>query len=98
MPQKKDPGNLSNGPRNLLRKIFLDHPQTVDENYIQHFFVAMSFSVRLSYACFVCFVHAFLPCLFTRSGSQMISTLYDEMVASRNRRGHKHSEPGSQPI
>ena len=70
----------------MLQKIFLDHPQTMNENYLQHFMVAMSFSLRLAYASIVCLVHAILPCLFTTTGSQMIDTLHDEMVANRSRR------------
>ena len=66
-----------------LQKIFVDHPQTVGENYTEHFLVAMSFALRLGFASIVCLVHAFVPCLFTRTASGIIDSLYDEMVTHR---------------
>jgi hypothetical protein len=69
----------------MWKKLFLEHPETVGESYSEHFFVAMSFSIRLGAACLMCAIHALLPFLFTKTGSKMITELHDDMVSHRDR-------------
>jgi hypothetical protein len=69
----------------MLKSLFTAHPASVDESYLEHMAVALSFSARLLFAGIVCFVHAFLPFLFVRTGSQVIAELYDRMVLNRHR-------------
>ncbi|MEM7294385.1 MAG: DUF6356 family protein [Pseudomonadota bacterium] len=64
---------------------FTQHPASVGESYIEHLVAAGSFSVRLFIAAAVCLVHAVLPFLFEKTGSAMITALYDKMVANRVR-------------
>lgn len=68
-----------------LRSLFTDHPATVGETYWQHLGVAWGFSWRLMAASLACLVHALLPFLFVRTGSQAISELHDRMVVNRQR-------------
>ena len=70
----------------MLEKIFLEHPRTVNENYFGHFCIAVSFSIRLAYASIVCVIHAIFPCLFEKTASRMIATLFDEMVKHREKK------------
>lgn len=70
---------------NWLDKYFIEHPKTVDESYLEHLFVALSFSWRLLAAGAACLVHALVPGLFVKTGSSMIDELYSEMVQSRHR-------------
>ncbi len=70
----------------MIQRLFTEHPRSVDESYFQHLLVALSFSVRLTLAALACLVHAFLPFLFVKTGSAMITTLHDRMVTNRHRR------------
>ena len=69
----------------MLKSLFTTHPASVDESYLEHMAVALSFSARLVFAGLVCLVHAFLPFLFVRTGSQVIGELHDRMVVNRHR-------------
>jgi hypothetical protein len=69
----------------MLKALFTAHPASVDESYLEHMAVALSFSARLLFAGIVCLVHAFLPFLFVRTGSQVIAELHDRMVVNRHR-------------
>lgn len=66
-------------------KYFIDHPKTVDETYLQHMVVALSFALRLFWAGFACLLHALVPGMCLKTGSSMIDELYGEMVENRNR-------------
>ena len=68
-----------------LKQKFTEHPATVGETYGQHFVSAMGFSLSMLRAAFCCGVHALLPFLFEKTGSDCITELYDRMVTNRNR-------------
>jgi len=69
-----------------MKKLFTDHPASVGENYLEHLMAAMSFSLELLCAALACLVHALLPFLFVKTGSQRITTLHEKMVTNRDRR------------
>ncbi len=71
---------------NWIGKYFIDHPKTVDESYLEHFGVALSFSFRLMAAGLACLVHALVPGLCVKTGSNTITELHLEMVENRNRK------------
>ena len=62
------------------------HLESVDETYFEHFGQAMGFSLTLAVAAVVCLVHALLPFLFERTGSQLIGRLHNRMVVNRKRK------------
>lgn len=66
-----------------LRHLFTEHPASVGESYWGHLLRASWFSGRLLLAAGACLVHAFLPFLFVRTGSQAITELYGAMVTGR---------------
>ncbi|MDZ5650747.1 MULTISPECIES: DUF6356 family protein [Nitrospirillum] len=70
----------------MLRKLFIDHPSSVQESYGEHALVATSFGVRMLLGGMACLVHAIVPGLFVRTGSGIITVLHDEMVVNRNRK------------
>jgi hypothetical protein len=70
----------------MLKQLFTEHPASVDETYGEHFLVASSFSMKLFAAACACALHAFLPFLFEKTGSRMITELHDRMVTNRNRK------------
>jgi hypothetical protein len=67
------------------RNIFTEHPQSVGESYLQHCRVAAGFGFRMLGGAVACLVHAALPFLFVRTGSQCISELHERMVQHRQR-------------
>jgi hypothetical protein len=67
----------------MFKQLFIDHPKTVNETYIQHFFTAMSFSIKLFKAAIACFIHALVPGLCIKTGSKAITELHVEMVTFR---------------
>ena len=69
----------------MLKRLFTEHPASVDETYFQHVSVAFGFGMQMLYGAVVCLVHAFLPFLFVKTGSQIITGLHDRMVTGRNR-------------
>ena len=68
-----------------LKAKFTEHPATVGESYGQHFVSAMGFSLAMLRAAFCCAVHAVLPFLFIKTGSECITELHDRMVTNRSK-------------
>jgi hypothetical protein len=68
-----------------LANKFNQHPATVGETYGQHFISAMGFSLSMIGAAFCCAVHAVLPFLCEKNGSEAITELHDRMVTNRSR-------------
>lgn len=66
-------------------KLFKQHPASVNESYFEHMAVALSFFIQFLYAAFAALVHAFLPFLFVKTGSKVITELNQRMVISRQR-------------
>jgi hypothetical protein len=64
---------------------FTSHPASVGESYWQHMGVALSFSARMAFGAFAALVHAFLPFLFEKTGSQLITRLHQRVVTHRQR-------------
>jgi hypothetical protein len=73
----------------LFRSLFIEHPASVDETYLQHFASALSFGAKMIVAGVACMVHGVLPAVFMTRGSDTIRTLHDRMVVKRrkNRQG-----------
>lgn len=63
----------------MLRRLFLDHPQSVDETYFEHMRFAGWFSGQLALAAGAALVHAILPFLFERTASTIINRLHARM-------------------
>ncbi|MDJ0950198.1 MAG: DUF6356 family protein [Alphaproteobacteria bacterium] len=75
------------------RSMFTDHPASVGETYGQHMVSASGFAVRMFLGGAACLVHALLPFLFEKTGSTMITRLYDRMVTNRHRMSQSTAEP-----
>ena len=64
----------------MLRRLFVEHPESVGETYGEHMSVASWYGIRLLGAGLACIVHAVLPCLFVRTGSATIERLHGHMT------------------
>ncbi|MCB2136087.1 MAG: hypothetical protein KDE08_09120 [Rhodobacteraceae bacterium] len=60
----------------MLDRLFLDHPRSVDETYLQHAAFASRFSLALFGAACAALVHAVLPFMFERTASRTVARLY----------------------
>ena len=60
----------------MIRKVFLDHPASVDETFVEHFFFALKFSLTLFGAAFAALLHAFVPCACEKTASKVVAKLY----------------------
>lgn len=68
----------------MIQRIFLSHPASVDETFLQHMRFALRFSGSLFLAGSAALVHAFVPCLCERTASRIIADLHHRM----HNRGH----------
>ncbi len=69
----------------MLKRLFTEHPESVGESYGEHFLVAGRFGGRLLLAGLACLVHALLPWLCVKTGSNAIRSLHHDMVSHRRR-------------
>ena len=69
----------------MFDKIFLRHPRSVGEGYLEHQSVALSFASELLLAGLACGVHAFVPALLTKTASRAIERLHRKLVLHRGR-------------
>ena len=68
--------------RERLGTMFLDHPRSVGESYLEHAAFAGRFATRLLAAGMAALVHAFVPALFEKTASRIVAELYQQ---TRNR-------------
>jgi len=61
-----------------MQSVFVDHPRTVDETYLEHAAFAGRFSLRLFKAAGAAAVHAVIPCLFETTASRMVAELCEQ--------------------
>lgn len=66
-----------NQPRkNAIATLFLDHPQSVDETYLQHMRFAFGFAFWLGVAACAAVVHAIIPALCETTASRILMRLH----------------------
>lgn len=64
----------------MIDRIFLDHPQSVDETYTEHMRFAAGFSFWLIVAGLAALVHAVVPALCETTASRIVRRLHDRMT------------------
>jgi len=69
-----------------ITKLFTEHPGTVNENYFEHMGQALYFFVHFFAAAFAALIHAFLPFLCVKTGSNIVNHLHERMVTNRVRK------------
>ena len=61
------------------------HLNSVGGVYFQHMRRALSFTWALLAASLCCLIHAFAPSLFEKTGSRVVTRLYDRMAVNRSK-------------
>lgn len=57
--------------KQVVTRVFLQHPNSNGMTYFQHFFHAMQMVAMTSAGAFVLFIHAVIPSLFQNTGSEL---------------------------
>ena len=70
----------------MFKRLFVDHPRTVDETYREHFLFAGSFGLKMVWGGLGAIVHALIPGLCINAGSDMIRTLNKAIVDQREKK------------
>jgi hypothetical protein len=68
-----------------LRRLFIAHPDSVGETYLEHMRVALGFALPLAGAACAALVHAFLPFAFEKTASTTIRRLYARLISRKPR-------------
>ena len=63
----------------MITRIFLAHPRSVDETYLQHARFAGLFALTLFAAAFAALIHAIIPAAFEKPASRIITRLYERI-------------------
>jgi len=67
----------------FLNRVFLAHPRTVGESYLEHSAFALRIAARLLLAGMAALVHAIVPCLCETTASRIILAMNADIVARR---------------
>jgi hypothetical protein len=67
----------------VLHRLFLEHPQSVGETYLEHQRQAFGFAGTMILGALACLVHGLVPSLFTRTGSSTVLRLHERMLIHR---------------
>ncbi|PZQ21852.1 MAG: hypothetical protein DI569_10490 [Sphingopyxis macrogoltabida] len=70
-----------------FKRLFVDHPKSVDENYREHFGVASKFGLTMIWGGLGALVHAVVPGWCITTGSDTIRRLNRIMVEQRRAKG-----------
>ncbi len=73
----------------MFKRLFVDHPKSVDESYAEHFMVAGRFGVTMIWGGLCALVHAIIPGWCITTGSDTIKRLNDIMVIQRRAKGQE---------
>ncbi len=67
----------------MSRRLFLDHPASVGESYVEHFGVASRFGLTMIRGGLAGLVHAVLPFACKTTGSRTVMRLNQQIVDKR---------------
>jgi len=87
--KSRTPGVLNNERKTqkkslfYLMNFFTEHPESVGETYLEHFFVAIRFSFKLFLSSIAALIHAFIPALFKKTASRQIKKMYGQMTSRK---------------
>lgn len=71
----------------MFKRLFTDHPRSVDESYAEHFGVAAKFGVTMIWGGLCALVHAVVPGWCVTTGSRTTERLNHIMVIQRRAKG-----------
>lgn len=57
----------------------MKHLKSLNMSYFQHLFIALGYSFWLFLAVIALMIHAFIPCWFERTGSNLVAKIHERM-------------------
>jgi hypothetical protein len=60
----------------MFYRVFKQHPESVDETYVEHAVFASRFTIKLAAAAGAALIHAIIPVLFEKTASRIVADLY----------------------
>lgn len=66
-----------------IKDLFVKHPHSVNESYLEHMHMSSSFGYWLFLATCCAFLHALFPFAFEKTASGIITKLHARMVTNR---------------
>lgn len=82
----------------ILDRLFLAHPRTVNESYLEHCAFAFRIGSRLLLAGAAAMVHAAVPCLCETTASRIILALNAGIVARRAKANAANTTQAQEPL
>lgn len=73
----------------MIRRLFVEHPQSVGESYAEHLRVAGGFGWAMLKGAGACFTHALVPAFFTKTGSATVRRLHARLAHDPQRDGRR---------
>ncbi|MGI4879105.1 MAG: DUF6356 family protein [Janthinobacterium lividum] len=67
----------------MIQRLMIDHPRSVGESYFEHMRASLKVAGKLAAAAGGCIVHAIVPGLCTKTGSNAILKLHAEIYPRR---------------
>ncbi len=61
----------------MIARLFLKHPRSVNETYLEHMMFAGWFAAKLLTAATAAAIHAVIPGCFEKTASQIVANLYE---------------------
>ena len=78
----------------MIKRLFLEHPQSIGETYFEHQRRAFGFGSSMVLAGLACIVHGLFPAMFVRTGSSAVAQL-NERMSQRIRLANAAASAGS---
>jgi Family of unknown function (DUF6356) len=63
-----------------MKNIFTEHPHSIGESYLQHFFFAFKFGAQMAAGGLACILHAVFPFIFQKTASNYLLAMTDDFV------------------
>lgn len=83
----------------MIDRLLFEHPRSVGESYAEHAVAASTIGTKMILGGAACFVHAIIPSLCVRTGSNTIKSLYGHMKSRQPNYADRQpafAEPGWQ--
>lgn len=79
----KEP-NTPNSLRQLIKRLFTKHPETVGESYFQHLRFASRSGMKMTIAGVKCMVHSVCPFLFVNAASDFVRKVHRDLTLRKH--------------
>jgi hypothetical protein len=78
-----------------FKKLFLDHPASVDESYFEHLVFAFRFAGRLFRIGLAALIHGAIPAMFETTASSEVLALSEEIGGRRRQMAENNARLGA---